>query len=308
MDAFLPNARFFDKLRIDGNLLHTAVRYGLSQALLDATALATGRLKTEVVYDEWQLPRVAESIPLFGQSGDDRYIAVDKMILKGIDVLPHALINNVEEKLGFKGEKLREYVRWLSDRILSKRTSARYHPTLHIDVYGTIGLIFDMDPLRCAQYIASLEKEAQGLPLYIEGPVDAGNKPDQIRLLTAITKELTRLGSGVKIVADEWCNTYQDIVDFTDAASCHMVQIKTPDLGSIHNIVDAVLYCNSHSMEAYQGGTCNETDVSARTCVHVALAARPMRMLVKPGMGFDEGLDIVFNEMNRTIALLQAKD
>ena len=308
VDAFLPNARFFDKLRIDGNLLHTAVRYGLSQALLDATALATGRLKTEVVCDEWQLPRVAESIPLFGQSGDDRYIAVDKMILKGIDVLPHALINNVEEKLGFKGEKLREYVRWLSDRILSKRTSARYHPTLHIDVYGTIGLIFDMDPLRCAQYIASLEKEAQGLPLYIEGPVDAGNKPDQIRLLTAITKELTRLGSGVKIVADEWCNTYQDIVDFTDAASCHMVQIKTPDLGSIHNIVDAVLYCNSHSMEAYQGGTCNETDVSARTCVHIALAARPMRMLVKPGMGFDEGLDIVFNEMNRTIALLQAKD
>lgn len=58
----------------------------------------------------------------------------------------------------------------------------------------------------------------------------------------------------------------------------------------------------------YQGGTCNETDVSARTCVHVALAARPMRMLVKLGMGFDEGLDIVFNEMNRTIALLQAKD
>lgn len=259
VDAFLPNARFFDKLRIDGNLLHTAVRYGLSQALLDATALATGRLKTEVVCAEWQLPCVAESIPLFGQSGDDRYIAVDKMILKGVDVLPHALINNVEEKLGYKGEKLREYIRWLADRILGKRTSARYRPTLHIDVYGTIGLIFDMDPVRCAQYIASLEDEAQGLPLYIEGPVDAGNKPDQIRLLTAITKELTRLGSGVKIVADEWCNTYQDIVDFTDAGSCHMVQIKTPDLGGVHNIVDAVLYCNKHGMEAYQGGTCNET-------------------------------------------------
>jgi methylaspartate ammonia-lyase len=40
----------------------------------------------------------------------------------------------------------------------------------------------------------------------------------------------------------------------------------------------------------------------------VALAARPMRMLIKPGMGFDEGLNIVFNEMNRTIALLQTKD
>lgn len=155
VDSFLTNARFFDELRIDGHLLHTAVRYGLSQALLDAAALATGRLKAEVVCDEWQLPCVPEAIPLFGQSGDDRYIAVDKMILKGVDVLPHALINNVEEKLGFKGEKLREYVRWLSNRILSLRTNESYHPTLHIDVYGTIGLIFDMDPVRCAEYIAS---------------------------------------------------------------------------------------------------------------------------------------------------------
>lgn len=81
-------------------------------------------------------------------------------------MLPHALINNVEEKLGFKGEKLREYVRWLSDRILSKRTSARYHPTLHIDVYGTIGLIFDMDPLRCAQYIASPKRSARPAALH----------------------------------------------------------------------------------------------------------------------------------------------
>ena len=304
---FLPNARFFDMLRIEGKPLHTAVRYGLSQALLDAAALATGRLKAEVIADEWQLPVVAEPIPLFGQSGDDRYIAVDKMILKGVNVLPHALINNVEEKLGYDGEKLREYVRWLAERVMTLRASPRYRPTLHIDVYGTIGLIFDQDPQRCARYIASLEKETQGLPLYIEGPVDAGNKADQIRLLTAITRELTKLGSGVKIVADEWCNTYQDIVDFTDAGSCHMVQIKTPDLGSIHNIVDAVLYCNKHGMEAYQGGTCNETEVSARTCVHVALAARPMRMLIKPGMGFDEGLNIVFNEMQRTLALLQAR-
>lgn len=128
VDTFLPNARFFDKLRIDGHLLHTAVRYGLSRALLDATALASGRLKAEVVCDEWQLPCIPEAIPLFGQSGDDRYIAVDKMILKGVDVLPHALINNVEEKLGLKGEKLREYVRWLSDRILSLRTSPAIAP------------------------------------------------------------------------------------------------------------------------------------------------------------------------------------
>ena len=307
VSEFRLNARFFDDVTIDGKQLHTAIRYGLSQALLDATALATGRLKAEVVCDEWHLPLVAKPIPLFGQSGDDRYIAVDKMIVKGVDVLPHGLINNVDEKLGRNGEKLRDYVSWLAKRVAELRVDPSYKPNLHIDVYGTIGLIFDMDPMRCAEYIASLQEQAGDLDLYIEGPVDAGNKPDQIRLLTEITRNLAKLGSKVKIVADEWCNTYQDIIDFTDAGSCHMVQIKTPDLGSIHNIVDAVLYCNKKGMEAYQGGTCNETDISARTCVHVAIASRPMRMLIKPGMGFDEGMNIVFNEMSRTIAQLNAK-
>ena len=73
------------------------------------------------------------------------------------------------------------------------------------------------------------------------------------------------------------------------------------------NIAESILYCKAHGMEAYQGGTCNETDVSARTCVHVAVAARAERMLAKPGMGFDEGLTIVNNEMMRILAVLKAK-
>ena len=307
VDAFLANARYFDTLEIEGRRLHTAIRYGLTQALLDAAALARNVTKAEVILDEYGLPLVAEPVPLFGQSGDDRYAAVDKMLLKGVDVLPHGLINNVPDKLGFRGEKLEEYIRWLVARVEKLRTRPDYKPSLHIDVYGTIGLIFDQDAARVADYVAGLEKAAGPLDLYIEGPVDAGGKEAQIEELDKITRRLAQLGSPVKLVADEWCNTYEDIVDFTDARCCHMVQIKTPDLGGIHNVVESVLYCNLQGLEAYQGGTCNETDVSARACVHLALAARPMRMLVKPGMGFDEGMNIVYNEMHRTLALLKAR-
>ena len=307
VNTFLANARYFDALEVEGKRLHTAIRYGLTQALLDATALSRNITKAEVILDEYQLPLVAEAVPLFGQSGDDRYAAVDKMLLKGVDALPHGLINNVPDKLGYKGEKLEEYIRWLVARVEKLRTRPDYKPSLHIDVYGTIGLIFDQDANRVADYIAGLEKAAGPLELYIEGPVDAGSKDAQIEELGKITRRLKQLGSPIKLVADEWCNTYEDVVDFTDAQCCHMAQIKTPDLGGIHNIVESVLYCNRHGMEAYQGGTCNETDVSARTCVHLALAARPMRMLVKPGMGFDEGMNIVYNEMHRTLALLKAR-
>lgn len=307
VNTFLANARYFDALEVEGKRLHTAIRYGLTQALLDATALSRNVTKAEVILDEYNLPLVAEAVPLFGQSGDDRYAAVDKMLLKGVDALPHGLINNVPDKLGYKGEKLEEYIRWLVARVEKLRTRPDYKPSLHIDVYGTIGLIFDQDANRVADYIAGLEKAAGPLELYIEGPVDAGSKDAQIEELGKITRRLKQLGSPIKLVADEWCNTYEDVVDFTDAQCCHMAQIKTPDLGGIHNIVESVLYCNRNNMEAYQGGTCNETDVSARTCVHLALAARPMRMLVKPGMGFDEGMNIVYNEMHRTLALLKAR-
>ncbi|MHC4885511.1 MAG: methylaspartate ammonia-lyase, partial [Planctomycetota bacterium] len=219
----------------------------------------------------------------------------------------HGLINNVEEKLGRDGSKLVEYISWLRDRILSLRIDQDYSPYLHIDVYGTIGIIFENNPLPVAEYLAGLQDAAAPFNLAIEGPVDGDGKERQIELLLAIRKELCRLGSSVKIVADEWCNTLEDIQDFATAKACDMVQIKTPDLGGIQNTVEAVLFCREQGIDAYQGGTCNETDVSARACVHAALASRPCRMLAKPGMGFDEGFTIVNNEMERALAILRMR-
>ena len=131
-----------EAIQVEGKRLHTAIRYGVSQAILDAVAKATGRLMCEVVADEYGCTVSETPIDIFTQSGDDRYDNSDKMIIKGAQVLPHALINHVETKLGPKGEKLAEYVEWLRNRILTMRTSENYNPILHIDVYGTIGAAF----------------------------------------------------------------------------------------------------------------------------------------------------------------------
>jgi methylaspartate ammonia-lyase len=307
INPFRTMAAEFEGLEFDGKRLHTAVRYGLSQALLSARALERRRLMAEVVAEEYGQASPDARVPIFGQSGDNRYENVDKMILKEVDVLPHGLINHIDEKLGRHGEKLREYVEWLVRRVKALRRREDYRPALHIDVYGTIGAALGLDAGVIADYLAVLEKAAGGHRLYIEGPVDVEEKGRQIETLKAITEALRAKGCGVKIVADEWCNTLEDIRDFTDAGACHMVQIKTPDLGGIQNTADSVLYCKAHGMEAYQGGTCNETDVSARACVHVAVAVRADLTLAKPGMGFDEGFTIVNNEMERILAVAHAR-
>ena len=308
-DNFRALAAMMEAIEVDGRRLHTAIRYGVSQALLDAVAKASGRMMCEVVADEYGCTVSDHLIPIFTQSGDDRYDNADKMIIKGAQVLPHALINNVETKLGAHGEKLQEYVAWLRDRILAQRLDEHYNPVLHIDVYGTIGAAFGNHNYEAmADYLAVLEQTAKPFHLRIEGPMDCDcDRETQMEALAGLTAELDRRGINVELVADEWCNTLADIKLFADHKAGHMIQIKTPDLGGINNTIEAVLYCKEKGIGAYQGGTCNETDRSAQVCVQCAMATQPTQILAKPGMGVDEGYMIVYNEMNRILALRKAK-
>ena len=306
-ENFRQLAKDMEAITVDGKRLHTAIRYGLSQALLDAVAKASHRQMCEVVADEYGLEVSETPIPVFTQSGDNRYEHADKMIMKGAAILPHALINNVDTKLGKNGEILKEYVAWLRDRIIELRTDESYMPVMHIDVYGTIGQAFGDDNfVKMADYLAELEETAKPFHLRIEGPMDAGEREKQMLCLKGLREEVDKRGINVELVADEWCNTLEDVIYFTDNKAGHMAQIKTPDLGGVNNTIEAVIYCKEHGMGAYQGGTCNETDRSAEVCVQCAMATQPEQILAKPGMGVDEGFMIVYNEMSRIIALRKA--
>ena len=286
-----------------GKVYHTAIRYGVTQACLDAVAKSKGKLMAQVIADEYGTGISKNIIPIFSQSGDDRYLNADKMIMKGADVLPHALFNHVETKVGLKGEKIKDYIQWLRDRILKLKPFDSYNPVIHIDVYGTLGIVFDNDFEAIANYVGELEEMTKPFRLRVEGPVDMGEKEAQIEALRIIRQKMEEKGITAEIVADEWCNTLQDVIDFSEQKAGHMAQIKTPDLGGINNSIEAVLYCKEHNMGAYLGGTCNETNRSAEVCAHIAMATSPVQYLAKPGMGVDEGYMIVYNEMSRILAL-----
>ena len=223
--------------------------------------------------------------------------------MKQAPVLPHALFNHVETKCGTKGEKIKEYLEWLKNRILTHRQDKSYHPDIHIDVYGTLGIIFNNDIDAIVSYISELADITKPFSLRVEGPVDMGNKDDQIEAMKAICEKIDAQGIDAQIVADEWCNTLEDIIDFAKNKAGHIIQIKTPDLGGINNSIEAVIYCKEHKVGAYLGGTCNETNRSSEVCAHVAMATSPMQYLSKPGMGVDEGCMIGYNEMSRILAM-----
>ncbi|MCJ7625017.1 MAG: hypothetical protein MUO76_16070, partial [Anaerolineaceae bacterium] len=179
---------------------------------------------------------------------------------------------------------------------------------LHFDTYGTLGQVFDEDMNRIADYLGRVEEAADPFEIQIEGPVDAGSRSGQIESLRELRKLIRQKGVQVKIVADEWCNTLDDIREFVNAEAADFVQIKTPSLGSISNSIEAIQFAKQKGSYTYLGGSCNETDRCGQICAHIALALQPDQTLAKPGMGVDEGLMIVHNEMQRTLAIIRHRE
>jgi len=289
----------------DEGRLPIAVEYGVSQALLRAAAHARAVTLAEVVAQAMDLPAPNTAIPIFAQSGDDRYNAVDTMILKGVDVLPHGLINSAE-KFGTDGETFREYVRWVAARTQDFGEPG-YHPILHFDLYGWIGLGISQDPQHIADFIARVSSDVPDHILHIECPADYGSRTATIDHYAQIVERVNALAPNTRIVADEHCNTLDDIEAFIKARAAQVIQVKTPDVGNLMDTAKAIVAARTAGIGAYSGGTSAETDHSARACVHVALATRATMMLAKPGMGVNEGLAIVGNEQARTLAEIAAR-
>lgn len=290
---------------VEGKRLPIAVEYGLSQALLNAAAAQARRTAVEVICDEFDLPLIAKRVPLYGQSGDSREINLDKMLLKRVDVLPHGLTNS-PEKFGPKGEAFKAYVRQVSERSrqLSDET---WKPKFHFDVYGLIGREFGLIPEAIADYIATLSDDSKGFEMSLECPADFGSLEAQVEGYAEIIRLLEAKGSNIRIAVDERCNTLSDVEAFTSARACHMIQIKTPDVGSVEDTVKAAILCKEAGIGAYIGGSCTETDVAARVAANIAIATQAEMVLAKPGMGVDEGVSIVGNEQSRVLAMLARK-
>jgi methylaspartate ammonia-lyase len=301
--AFRANAQEIDRMEVDGRRLHTALRYGLTQALLAATALAGRETMAEVIAREYGSTLATAPVGILASCHRGDALQLDRVIMKRAAVLPHASFTLAKD-LGPNGEVLMEYARSISRRI-QEVGAPDYRPRIHLDLYGTLGDLFGADLEGLADYLARLGEAVKPFDLLIESPVIAGSRQAQIDTLGQLKAGLRSRGANVGLIADEWCNTLEDTRVFAQAGACDFVQIKTPDLGGINNSIEAVLHCRANGMGCCLGGTANETDLSARITAQIALATGPDFLLSKPGIGADEGLMILTNEMLRTLALVR---
>src|SRR5438270_9714046 len=106
IDNFRPLAEEVDRAEHQGRPLHTALRYGITQALLHAAALANHCTMSEIVACEYDCDIATAPLPILASCHKEDVQMIDRMILKRVELLPHASVQQVERDIGLKGEKL----------------------------------------------------------------------------------------------------------------------------------------------------------------------------------------------------------
>jgi methylaspartate ammonia-lyase len=237
------------------------------------------------------------------QTGNERYLAADKMIVRRIASLPHKAMDDLPDLPHETATKLIRYARWLKERI-PELAGEGYVPTLYLDLKGSIGELYENNLGRVLGQIYALELSVEPFPLRIANPVILESREAQLESLQTLRRYVEFRKMSVQLVADAWVNTLSDVKAFVEAQAADMIHLRTPDLGSVHHTVEAVQACQAGGVQVLLGGSAAETDLSARVTVHVALATRPELLMAKPGLGVDEAIMFVQNEMARTLAAL----
>ena len=296
---FREMAEELGSVEVEGSQLHPGIRYGVTQALLDAVAQSQKKTMTEVIAEEYETQIAENPVPVFIQTGDDEYEAVDKCILRRVEVFPHLLINNLE-----KFERFPDHIKWTRNRI-QELADNDYRPYLYYDMYATFGIKYNNAIPEMVKALKTWEELAKPYKLIIEEPFDMKSRDGNIEMTHKLIKAKREAGIDIIISVDEWCNTLEDIKVFVDNEAAEMVQTKNPDVGGVNSVIESLLYCKKRGVRAYLGGSSCETDVSARVTWYIALATQPSQTLAKPGVGADESYQAGMNEMNRILALIR---
>jgi methylaspartate ammonia-lyase len=286
--------------------LRSALLYGTSQAILVATALSKDLTLTEVICQEWDLPLPEQPVPIHGMCEANYYHGAEKLISCKAASLPHGRIDNIPEQVGKNAVQLIKYSRWLRKRIrgLGPR---EYHPRIHLDLQGSLGIIHDYNLGKILGTISSLESALKPYLLRLESPVIMPSLAEQIQVYQELRDFIRIRNMTAELVVSDWANSPDSVGNFLDAEAADMVHINLPVMGSISSSIESCLECKGRGVGVLLGGSSSETDLTARISAQIALALQPDLIAAKPGLGVLEGFSIVNNQMKRTLLEIQTK-
>lgn len=272
------------------------LRYGISQIILSALALARGQTVAETIAAEYELPLRHTPAPLHldieaGQTAPNTAVLSSPIQSLGYRISGQ----NPKEQLGANGERLQRFVRQLTN-LLDSVTEPSYRPTLHLSVGGSLGQIFDNDAGRILGALYGLEQAAKPYQLRVADPVLLANPQKQRELMRQLMDYGRMRRMNIQLVASESINSLADAAAFIDAGAAHMLELTLPRLGAVSQTIKAVQACQQGNMAVLL------RDEGGDTAVALALVAKPALLATNWTARGNQEINRVFSEMARTLA------
>ncbi len=286
--------------------LPSAVRYGVSQALLQAVAWTHRLTMAEIIAEEWSLPSPVVPVPVQAACVPGRHQLAERMIATRPAALGYVLAEDVREQMEDEGSALVRDVQWLTS-CLTDLWDTGYRPTIYVGLGGSLGRLYEGNLGRVLGYLQRLESAARPYALRVEDPVIMESRGAQIERMRTLREYVRFRDMRVTLVAAAWATSVDAVQAFTDAEAADAIRVELGTLGGIHTTVDASLACKANGMGVLLAAGPAATDLGAHAAAHIALAVQPDVLLIDGSLGMERAVGTVRGEMARSLALIEAR-
>jgi methylaspartate ammonia-lyase len=294
-----------DTLKRELPQAHTSLMYGISQIQLQRHALQDGAPIPRYVQKLYRID-LDSSMPepkVLAQTDSVDISIVHDMLSRGADILPHGNFCT-PEIAGIGLSNVYAYLRAVKKAFGDHRAGP--DTIVHLDLYGVVGEICGGSVDRVLEVLNEFAKIVHPYALQVESPIICSSQAEQYSTMARLKRLIDQHEPRITLIIDEWCNDLEDIRRAVEVGAAHIAQIKVPDLGSIFNSIEAVLYCKKAGVRSYLGGTSNETVKSSTVSYAATIPFGPDQLLAKPSMSAAAAISLCKNSIQESHRILAA--
>ena len=248
--------------------LHAALQYGLTAALLQAVAGVNQVSVAELVAKEYGLALPDTAVPLQIALNDKNIQTARTILTTHVASLGYTTgKNNHKATLGTNGERLQQHIRQVAAWLQTLDKS--FQPTLTLNLQDGFSDLFGNDEGKVLGALFGLEQAAKPFLLQVQNPVWHDSRKAQQNSLAKLQGYLAIRRMKLKLVADAWIDSLDDVTHFADPKICQMVHVELPRLGNLEAGITAVIHLKSRNLEVVLSGENNALTTQ------IALVTRP---------------------------------
>lgn len=274
------------------------VRYGASQALLNALALAKQTSIVDVLQREYDFAKLTKTVPTLPFLYVRQLNSAKRMFVYRPSAIGLSLSStDFDSEMGNNGVVLSNAAQRLRTDALATDGPHKFSPTFYYRVFGGYGVQQNNSVGKVLGKLFTIHKNAKPYQLWVEDAMLGDDFDHYIKL----NKQLRKLSNLRKmtslLVANHYVDSLARVQAVIDAEAAHHVYLDPSKLGSVGTMLDALALCRQAGLGVVWGGHSAETMLSADVTSQIVMACQPDFVVTKPAT--QVGLTTMQNAMVR---------